>query len=203
MLRARLAVRAEFAAIDPLDDLERIHLDDALAWLDSGAELFRTAKPATPPKHLVSYVAVVDADGLLLVDHKNARLWLPPGGHVESGEHPRATAVRELGEELGLRADHEIDAPLMMTCTTTVGLTARHTDVSLWYVVHATSRRTPRFDEAEFEAVKWFQYSDIPFERSDPHLRRFIDKLSRTRAGSGVSPMPDAQLMGPRARRAQ
>jgi 8-oxo-dGTP diphosphatase len=52
----------------------------------------------------VSYVAVLDlADGSsLLVDHINAGLWLPPGGHVESGEHPVETAGREAREELGM-----------------------------------------------------------------------------------------------------
>ena len=100
-LQIRELIRTELAAIEPLDALEAEHLADALAWVDSGVDLFRVAKPATPPKHLVSYFAVVDADQILLVDHKNARLWLPAGGHVELGEHPRATVVRELEEELG------------------------------------------------------------------------------------------------------
>jgi 8-oxo-dGTP diphosphatase len=174
---ARAVIRAELAAIEPLDATEQDHLDDALAWIDSGAELCRVARPATPPKHLVAYFAVVDADRILLVDHRNARLWLPPGGHVEVGEHPRSTVMRELEEELGLRATHDIDAPLMVTCTTTVGLTAGHTDVSLWYVVHAPGTPSLTCDRSEFEFVQWFQFEEIPFERSDPHLRRFIQKL--------------------------
>lgn len=182
----RALIRAELAPIDPLDAIEQDHLDDALAWIDSGAELCRVAKPASPPKHLVSYFAVVDADRILLVDHRNARLWLPPGGHVEVGEHPRDTVARELEEELGLRATHDIDAPLMVTCTTTVGLTAGHTDVSLWYVVRATRMQALTFDRSEFGAVQWFQFADIPFERSDPHMRRFIRKLSaRRQSGHG------------------
>src|SRR5215203_4474205 len=97
----RAAIRSELESIHPLDALEVKHQSEALAWVDSGAPLFRTAKPATPPKHLVSYFAVVDGEGILLVDHKNAQLWLPPGGHVEEGEHPRATVAREVREELG------------------------------------------------------------------------------------------------------
>jgi 8-oxo-dGTP pyrophosphatase MutT (NUDIX family) len=170
----RELIRAELMAIDAVDVLEQDHLADALAWLDSGADLFRTSKPAVPPKHLVSYFAVVDENRLLLVDHKNAGLWLPPGGHVEMGEHPRATVVRELDEELGVRANHDIGAPLMLTCTTTVGLTAGHTDVSLWYVVQVSSAQVIRFDQAEFNSVRWFHLSEIPFERSDPHLRGFV-----------------------------
>jgi 8-oxo-dGTP diphosphatase len=179
----REEIRSELTAIEPLDALEHEHLADALAWVDSGADIFRVAKPATPPKHLVSYFVVVDVDRILLVDHKNARLWLPTGGHVEMDEHPRATVVRELEEELGLLAEHEIQAPLMITCTTTVGITAGHTDVSLWYVVRGSCAHELRFDDTEFNAVRWFQFSQVPFERSDPHLRRFISKLELAAAG--------------------
>lgn len=170
-------------AIEPFDALEREHLADALAWVDSGAELVRVARPATPPKHLVSYFAVIDVDRILLVDHKNAKLWLPPGGHVEPGEHPRQTVARELHEELGFTTDHPVGAPLMVTCTTTVGLTAGHVDVSLWYLVRTSRTQRINFDADEFNAVRWFDFSEIPFECSDPHLRRFITKVASKGAG--------------------
>jgi 8-oxo-dGTP diphosphatase len=173
----RHQIRSELTAIEPLDALEREHLTDALDWIDSGVGLVRLAKPATPPKHLVSYFAVIDVDRILLVDHKNAGLWLPAGGHVESDEHPRQTVERELQEELGFRTDYPIEAPLMVTCTTTVGLTAGHVDVSLWYVVRASRTQKIVFDANEFNAVRWFGFSEVPFERSDPHLRRFITKV--------------------------
>lgn len=124
----RAAIRREVVSIQSFDEQEEIHRADALAWIDSGAPLFRTAKPATPPRHLVSYFVVIDGREILLVDHRSAELWLPPGGHVEPGEHPRNTVLRELREELGFDAAHTIAEPLMITCTTTVGLTAGHTD---------------------------------------------------------------------------
>ena len=173
----RAAIRSELESISPLDALEFQHRSEALAWVDSGAPLFRTAKPATPPQHLVSYFAVVDDESILLVDHKNAQLWLPPGGHVEEGEHPRATVSREVREELGFVPAHEIAAPLMVTCTTTVGLTAGHTDVSLWYVVKATRSQTMAYDAQEFNGIKWFEFLELPLDRSDTHLERFIRKL--------------------------
>ncbi|MES2581893.1 MAG: NUDIX hydrolase [Pseudomonadota bacterium] len=175
----RQHIRSEIASIVPLDPLEAQHRADALAWVDSGAELIRQAKPATPPQHLVSYFAVVDGPHILLVDHKNAQLWLPAGGHVEPEEHPRETVVRELQEELGFSATHDIHAPLMITCTETVGLTAGHTDVSLWYLVHASQAQAMHFDSEEFNAVKWFAFADVPLDRSDPHMARFLKKLGR------------------------
>lgn len=173
----RQAIREELSAIVPLDALEQSHLAEALAWVDSGEQLCRLTKPATPPRHLVSYFAVVDDGHILLVDHRNARLWLPPGGHVEPGEHPRQTVARELKEELDMELSHAIGAPLMVTVTTTVGISAGHTDVSLWYVVYADRTQAITHDDAEFASIRWFAFDDVPFERTDPHMGRFILKL--------------------------
>jgi 8-oxo-dGTP pyrophosphatase MutT (NUDIX family) len=176
----RSAIREEVASIEPFDALERTHRADTLAWIDSGVELCRTRKPATPPKHLVSYFVLVDDDHVLLVDHKNAQLWLPSGGHVEPGEHPRATVARELREELGLELSEAQDAPLMLTISETVGITLGHTDVSIWYVVNADRGVALEFDAKEFHSVRWFHFSEAPVSRSDPHLGRFLEKLALT-----------------------
>jgi 8-oxo-dGTP diphosphatase len=176
----RSAIREEVASIEPFDALECAHREDALAWIDSGVELCRTRKPATPPKHLVSYFVLVNHDHVLLVDHKNAQLWLPSGGHVEPGEHPRATVARELREELGLDLSDGPQAPLMLTTSETVGITAGHTDVSLWYVIDADRSLPLQFDREEFHSVRWFHFSEAPVCRSDPHLERFLAKLTLT-----------------------
>ena len=177
----RRELRAEIAAIEPLDELEREHIADVIAWIDSGVELCRITKPATPAKHLVSYFVLVDAENVLLVDHKNAQLWLPTGGHVEPGEHPRSTVARELREELGIELEHPLELPLLVTCSTTVGLSAGHTDVSLWYVVNADRRRDLHWDKDEFNSVEWFTFTQARDVRSDPHLGRFLRKLTRQR----------------------
>ena len=187
----RQQIHSEIEFIVPLDALEAKHRTDALAWVESGADLCRVTKPATPPKHLVSYFAVVDGENILLVDHKNAQLWLPSGGHVEPGEHPRETVARELFEELGFKASHDIGPPLMITSTETVGLTAGHTDVSLWYVVRGERGQALRYDEGEFNGVRWFDFSEVPYDRTDPHMRRFVQKL---RSGRSFEPMSTARL---------
>jgi 8-oxo-dGTP diphosphatase len=170
-------VRAQLECIRPSSAAEDAQLQDALAWVDSGVALCRTAKPATPRKHLVAYFPVVDGDYVLLVDHKNAKRWLPPGGHVEPGEDPRATVVRELKEELGLTAvEREFQAPLMVTVTETVGSSSGHTDVSLWYPVKRSRTEAITFDPAEFHAVRWFRVSELP-ENTDPYLAHFLSKL--------------------------
>lgn len=180
----RAAIRQELLAIEPLDALEQQHRDDALAWVDSGTQLCRLAKPATPPMHLISYFAVVADGHLLLVDHKGAQRWLPAGGHVEPGEHPRETVRRELMEELGFEAAHPIGAPLFITRTETVGSAPSHTDVSLWYVVQAPRDQALRFDPGEFHGVRWFALDALPWERTDPHLGRFAAKQAKSAPGN-------------------
>jgi 8-oxo-dGTP diphosphatase len=168
--------------ITPYDNMEREHKENVLQWIRSGAELCRLEKPATPPKHLVSYFIPIDCkrNKMLLVDHKKALLWLPPGGHVEQGEHPTDTAHRELQEELFVSLPLLQPDPLFVTVTETVGTTAGHIDVSLWYVYDADSTVTFDYDEKEFNGISWFSTSELPLEHSDPHTGRFHDKLIST-----------------------
>jgi 8-oxo-dGTP pyrophosphatase MutT (NUDIX family) len=125
---------------------------------------------------------------LLLVDHKKAGLWLPSGGHVEPDEHPRATVSRELWEELRLHADFLFPQPIFLTLTETVGTTAGHTDVSLWYVVRGDERSQIAYDHDEFEQIAWFPLTALPLERSDPYMERFAAKLRHclTRQGEKI-----------------
>ncbi len=60
----------EVKAIIPLDKHEEQDQHAVLAWINSGVDLCRVEKPATPPKHLVAYFVLVDGDYLLLVNHK-------------------------------------------------------------------------------------------------------------------------------------
>ena len=84
------------SSINPYDKLEEEHITNTIKWINSGEEIFRTQKPATPQKHLVSYFVLIDKvkKKILLMDHINAGLWLPSGGHVEPNEHPKATNGR-------------------------------------------------------------------------------------------------------------
>lgn len=177
-------IRAEIhrlaTSITPLDPEEKRHIDFVRGWIESGAEIFRTAKPATPDPHLVSYFILVDEaeNKFLLTDHKKSGLWLPAGGHVEPNEHPQETVRREVLEELGIQADFVVDKPVFLTVTKTVGPTAGHTDVSFWYVLRGRVSDILNYDQGEFHKIQWFSVESAPFERTDPHLSRLIKKLS-------------------------
>jgi len=175
----RSLIREDVANIPPFDLHEKSDIEDVLAWIDSGVEIFRTQKPATPPKHLICYFILVDGDHVLLVDHKDAQLWLPTGGHVEVDEHPRVTVVREALEELGLDTPKFDGKPAFLSISETVGRSAGHTDIALWYVVEADKDQKLNFDHNEFNNIAWFHKDEVPFALTDPHLKRFLAKYYR------------------------
>jgi len=43
------------------------------------------------------------------------------------------------------------------------------------------------YDPAEFHSVRWFHFSEVPLERSDPHMGRFLEKLRRVGERHGPS----------------
>ncbi|WP_328877318.1 NUDIX hydrolase [Streptomyces sp. NBC_00299] len=192
-LRARLIGLVN--GIAPWDDLERAHLRLAGAWLSSGAPVHRTRKPDVPETHLVSYFVVLDAERgeLLLVAHRKAGLWLPPGGHVEPGEDPWAAVERECREELGIPAvasDITGEHPLFLTVTRTRGQ-GEHTDVSLWYVITADARTLTSYDEEEFTAIRWLTHEQVlaeSLDSMDPHMHRFTRKLMQADGATGSPP---------------
>jgi 8-oxo-dGTP pyrophosphatase MutT (NUDIX family) len=176
-------IRDVILKIKPVDELEAEHVNDALRWIDSTEQIFRLQKPDIPPKHLVSYAVLLDIEKnkLLLMDHINAELWLPCGGHVEPGEHPWSAALREIKEELNSDAKLYWDEPVFITVTETVGKTAGHTDVSLWYVFMGDSEMKIEFDNSEFNGYRWFDLEEIlqsPSGKFDPHMQRFTRKLT-------------------------
>ncbi len=176
-MTTRAEIRAEIESVAPFDPRERATKQAVLAWVDSGAELCRIEKPDTPPEHLVAYFVLVDGEHILLVDHINAQLWLPAGGHVEPGEHPRDTALREAHEELNFSGGFLRPGPLLLTRTVTVGLTAGHTDVSLWYVLDGDRTAPIEFDASEFKDARWFHRTQVPMHRTDPEMGRFLRKF--------------------------
>lgn len=181
----RGAIGQLIASIEPYDRIEVDHQREALAWVHSGQPLFRTDPPDRPSPHLVSYfpVCATETRSVLLAHHRKADLWLPPGGHVEPGEHPQSTVVREAAEELGLVARFLAPGPLFVTVTPTRG-PASHVDISLWYVLSERRDAVLEPDPGEFRAVRWFDVDGTDWsEGYDPHFGRFAAKL-RSRLGS-------------------
>lgn len=74
--------------------------------------------PPSVPTVLVVAVALIDADGRVLIAQRPegkqmAGLWEFPGGKVEAGERPEAALIRELREELGIDVQAACLAPFV------------------------------------------------------------------------------------------
>jgi 8-oxo-dGTP diphosphatase len=180
----RAAIGGLVRGIGPLDEQEAADQAATVSWIESGQPLFRTASPATPPRHLVSYMVPVDAGNrsVLLGDHVKSGLWLPPGGHVEPGEDPRATVIRETQEELGIPAEFHPSlggaSPFFLTATPTVD--RDHVDVSLWFILDGAHQDKLRPDAREFRSVRWYNVDEQlewPSDTFDPQMTRFVRKL--------------------------
>ncbi|MFI9591195.1 NUDIX domain-containing protein [Nonomuraea sp. NPDC052265] len=180
----RSVVRDLVAGVSPYDDKEAADRTWMLDWVASGAQLFRLAKPATPPQHLAVYAALLDEESgsVMLVNHVKANAWLMPGGHVDDGEDPRRTIVRELDEELRISPPFHPrfgDDPFFLTVTQTRGAHS-HTDVTMWFVFKGDQRTPITPDPAEFSDVRWFALETAGWaaDQFDPGMARFVAKLS-------------------------
>jgi 8-oxo-dGTP pyrophosphatase MutT (NUDIX family) len=177
------AVHDLVANVSPSDASETEHISSTLRWLEATDDVFRRTKPAIPDRHLVSYVVLLEHDtfDVLLVDHVNSGLFLPPGGHVEPDEHPAETARRECREELGIEvslAGNGVN-PTFLTVTKTIGLDPGHTDVSLWFIGEGSQRLRLTVDEVEFHGARWWSAEEVAAtnkEVFDPHFHRFWRK---------------------------
>jgi 8-oxo-dGTP diphosphatase len=190
----RRAVHDLVGGIQPYDEREAADRSDALDWIAGDADIYRRVAPADPPKHLVTYFLPYHAetDAVFLVAHRKAGRWLPPGGHVEPGEGPWTTVVREAEEELKVVArPHPLwpgKRPLFISVTQTVGQRS-HTDVTLFYLLALDPRQPVTADPGEFSDWGWFPRTEVaawPAGRTDPEFGRFLAKLDRQRAGRNL-----------------
>ncbi len=182
---ARSIVRDLVAGVAPYDGQEADHQRQVLTWIASGTQIFRLAKPATPDQHLAVYAALIDDESrsVLYVHHSKACAYLMPGGHVDDGEDPRRTVVRELDEELGYTPPFHPafgNAPFFVSVCRTRGENS-HTDVTLWFAFAACQSAPLTPDLAEFSELRWFPMSEPTDDmRFGPDVGRAVSKLSDT-----------------------
>lgn len=172
------AILASLSGLTPADSEEQEHLRDIREWLNANTDIYRRAKPATPAKHLAVYCVPLDIEEgkAFLGYHLAANLWLPPGGHVETNEHPVDAAIREYTEELGVAPVLLSSAPLLATVEPTNGAVS-HIDVTFWYAFRSSIQQTVSVDEREFKQTRWVDFDEVGCYATNRNLPRFLSKV--------------------------
>lgn len=114
--------------------------------------------------------------------------WHGPGGFVEAGEHPIATAEREVFEEVGLRVcvtaylgtwvDHYADAPAPDSEVINVS----------YYLAELTDDVRLAIDPGEVAAVGWFALDDLPSPGAPPGTFQAVIAAARAVLAGDHSP---------------
>jgi 8-oxo-dGTP pyrophosphatase MutT (NUDIX family) len=123
-------------------------------------------------RHFTASLYLVSDGAVALHDHRRLDMWLPPGGHVDRGELPHRTAVRETREETGLEPDlvteresigsetvESLPRPrhVQLADVNRHDGTVSHQHVDLVYYGHTSSREIdPADGEVSAEAWRWF-----------------------------------------------
>lgn len=110
-----------------------------------------------PYHHFCCFFVPVDVKNkkIFLGHHIKADMWIPPGGHIESGETPEETVRREFFEELSYRLNDE-KVELFNLSVTHIGKSKRkcRTHYDLWYKVDVKNVSFV-FDTKEFYKARW------------------------------------------------
>jgi 8-oxo-dGTP diphosphatase len=141
------------------------------------AELRRLPRPARR-RLLVSAVALVDADGRVLLARRPAGkpmagLWEFPGGKVRDDETPEGALIRELREELGIDVAESCLAPLTFA-------SHRYPDFDLLMPLYVCRRWNGQPTPLEGQELTWVRASrlgDYPMPPADRPLVAMLQDL--------------------------
>jgi 8-oxo-dGTP pyrophosphatase MutT (NUDIX family) len=128
-----------------------------------------------PEAHGVKCV-LTDGERILLVRHTYGRsVWELPGGRIESGEAPAATAAREMREELGISIDD-------WTPLGRVTGRAEFRRDTLHCFTAPVGDHALAVDGGEIESAEWFPRQALP-----PDLGGYVPRVLALRPEGNVS----------------
>lgn len=130
--------------------------------------------------HFATFFLPVDrkTKSIFLVHHKKANDWIPPGGHIDKGELPSDTVIREMKEELDCIITKEQVCFYDITITEIRNKRSfpcrRHWD--LWYLVWV-SKSDFRIEKKEFYTAGWFGVKEAATKTKKQSQRKEIQKI--------------------------
>jgi len=129
---------------------------------------------AAKPRPGVGIGVLVKRDGKILLQKRigahGTNTWSPPGGHMEYGETPEQTAIRETKEEVNV----EINNPRVVGVTNDI----HHAESKHYITIFVEADYAggePKLNEPDRTAdVKWFSLDELPQELFLP-FRNFVE----------------------------
>lgn len=169
-------------------------IDDSICSQEVGREFFRRlekgklTRDENPVSHYCVYFAAYDpkAREVFIGHHKKSGLWLFNGGHIDEGESPAETLVREAMEEWGQEwKAEEVPNPSLLTITeidiSTKQTCRRHYDI--WYLL-PVNRSTFEVDgdklAKEFHETGWKSIGEVRTLITDPNTLEAVDVIEES-----------------------
>ena len=169
-------VRADVIAFDAQTPREIASRARFLSELDRLPDPF---SEHADPVHITGSAIIVGPRGTVLHLHKRLHRWLQPGGHVDPGEPPWGTALRESIEETGLPLRHaaatDADAPRLVHLDVHPAAKG-HVHLDLRYLLTAPDVE-PSPAPGESPDVRWFSWDEALAVADDA----LVDALARAR----------------------
>jgi 8-oxo-dGTP pyrophosphatase MutT (NUDIX family) len=165
-------LRDQLESISPVDQREEASIAATLARLSWPGDPF---DQETNGHHLTASAFVVSSRGVILLRHRRLGIWVQPGGHVDVGEGPEETALRETLEETGLAARHP--GPALLFHVDVHPGPLEHTHYDLRYVLVAPPI-DPSPAKGESPEVYWFDFAGAT-GRCEPALVNALTKLGQ------------------------
>jgi len=135
-------------------------------------------------RDFVSTVYIVKNAKTLLVFHKQLKMWLPPGGHIEDNELPCDAAKREVLEETGFNVEligkeeplgtgvRKLVHPKILQLE---DIEKGHQHVNLIYY-GTIINGTIKINNGEHSDIKWFSLDDLKDNNIPENVRVYGNK---------------------------
>jgi len=107
--------------------------------------------------------------------HIKSDHWMGAGGHMEAGESPLQTVVRECKEELGLNVTKATLFDLTHFDDVNREGCAQHYD--FFYKVELSSTPDFKFDHGEFHEAGWYTFDEVLKKKLLPKYRSALIKV--------------------------
>jgi 8-oxo-dGTP pyrophosphatase MutT (NUDIX family) len=129
---------------------------------------------------------VVRGSQILLISTQSGRRWQLPKGHIEEGETPEQTAVREVREETGVTSRVLAPLPGVEYWFVEKGIRRVHKLVD-YFLMAYVSGDTSDFDVREVSGAEWFSWEEGLAKLSFENERKVVEQARRIALEGGAA----------------